>query len=179
MHCALPGFETETVRADDIILTPHDVARDVVERFAPTGKVLDPCKGDGAFLQFMPGAEWCEVREGRDFFGWRDPVDWIVSNPPYSTFKPWMLHSFTLAENVVYLVPLHKVFCGAKYLDAIMQYGGMPEVLVMGAGSRLGFPFGFVVGAIHFKRGYEGPTWIHRHNAPGHFRLEAQRRDVK
>ena len=22
MHCALPGFETETVRADDIILTP-------------------------------------------------------------------------------------------------------------------------------------------------------------
>ena len=163
---SLHSLVVPSVEPRDCVITPDWAAKAIVDHFKPTGRMLDPCRGGGAFWKHMPGADWCEAAEGKDFFGWTEPVDWIVSNPPYSTFKPWMLHSFTLAKNVVYLVPLHKVFCGAKYLDAIMQYGGMPEVLVMGAGSRLGFPFGFVVGAIHFKRGYDGPTWIHRHNIP-------------
>ena len=71
--------------------------------------MLDPCRGGGAFWRHMPGAEWCEAAEGRDFFAWTEPVDWIVSNPPYSTFKPWMLHSFTLAT-LVQLDPIYVAF---------------------------------------------------------------------
>jgi len=156
MHCALPGFETETVRADDIILTPLDVARDVVARFAPSGRVLDPCRGDGAFLQFMPGAEWCEVREGRDFFEWHDPVDWIVSNPPYSIFSEFIRHSFAIAENIVYLIPVNKAFNSDKMVREIWEWGGIETVYVVGPGGSLGFPIGFCIGAVHFRRGYRG-----------------------
>lgn len=60
---------------NDVVLTPDKIAHDVVEHFRPSGRILDPCKGDGAFLKYMPGAEWCEVREGRSFFEWYDPVD--------------------------------------------------------------------------------------------------------
>ena len=105
MNLALPGLETESVRGDDIILTPPDVARDVVKFFAPRGRVLDPCRGNGAFADEMPGCDWCEIRDGKDFFGWREPVDWIVSNPPYSIFSEFLRHSFVVAENIVYLIP--------------------------------------------------------------------------
>ncbi len=68
----------------DVVYTPDWCAQDMLDWFKPCGRVLDPCKGAGAFFDKMPaGAEWCEIREGRDFFEWREPMNWIVSNPPY------------------------------------------------------------------------------------------------
>ena len=64
-------------------MTPAWVAEDMVEYFSPNGLILEPCRGEGVFTNIMPTAEWCEVREGRDFFDWDKPVDWIISNPPY------------------------------------------------------------------------------------------------
>ena len=156
MNLALPGLEAESVRADDIILTPDDVARDVVNYFRPTGRVLDPCKGDGAFLKHMPGAEWCEIREGADFYNWRERVDWIVSNPPYSIFSDFLRHSFTVADNIVYLIPVNKVFNSDRMMREVWAWGGIPKVYVIGGGGALGFPIGFCIGAVHFQRGYTG-----------------------
>jgi hypothetical protein len=167
MNMALPGLEAESVRADDIILTPDDVARDVVAYFRPAGRVLDPCKGDGAFLKHMPGADWCEIREGRDFYAWRTPVDWIVSNPPYSIFSDFLRHSFTVADNIVYLIPVNKVFNSDRMMREVWAWGGIPKVLVIGGGGALGFPIGFAIGAVHFQRGYEGGIDV-RFRGPNH-----------
>jgi hypothetical protein len=53
----------------DVVYTPDWVARDMVEFFKPSGRILEPCKGDGVFLKYLPPhAEWCEIQEGRDFF---------------------------------------------------------------------------------------------------------------
>ena len=82
-------------REDDVVYTPADVAADVVTHFGPYGKILDPCRGGGVFTDLMPGCEWCEIRDGVDFFDWQEPVDWIVSNPPYSIFSKIMRHSMT------------------------------------------------------------------------------------
>jgi len=49
-------IELEPIQSD-VVYTPDDVARDVVSFFCPSGRVLDPCKGKGAFLQYMPDAE--------------------------------------------------------------------------------------------------------------------------
>lgn len=146
-------FDTPEYDAD-VVMTPEWCARDVVEHFQPTGRVLDPCKGDGAFLKYMPGADWCEIREGRDFYKWETPVDWIISNPPYNILREWMRHSMTLAENIVYLIPVTKVFNSFAAMQELYEWGGPVEVLVYGTGSRLGFPLGFAVGAVHFRRGY-------------------------
>ena len=160
MNLALPGMETESVRADDIIYTPDDVAADVVKYFRPRGRVLDPCKGGGAFLKYMPGAEWCEIREGSDFYNWREPVDWIVSNPPYSIFSDFLRHSFTVAENIVYLIPVNKIFNSDRMMREVWEWGGVPTILVIGGGGSLGFPIGFAIGAVHFKKGYIGGTHV-------------------
>lgn len=159
---ALPGMESESVRLDDIILTPRAIAREVVNRFKPSGRVLDPCKGNGAFADEMPGCEWCEIREGRDFYDWKEPVDWIVSNPPYSIFSPFLRHSMTVAENIVYLVPVNKCFNSYQMMRDVWTWGGIVEIWTIeyGRNPLLGFPIGFCVGAVHYRRGWRGETRV-------------------
>lgn len=141
----------------DIVFTPDDVAKDIVEFFSPAGKCLDPCRGDHAFYKYLPpGTDWCESREGRDFFEYRREVDWIISNPPYSIFSQWLDHSFCVAENIVYLIPINKPFNSYAILRRIEAYGGIKAIYVIGPGSQLNFPIGFAIGAVHFKRGYKG-----------------------
>lgn len=157
MQIIFPGMEATDSRATDIVLTPDAIAADVVRHFRPTGRMLDPCRGSGAFWNHMPGAEWCEAREGRDFFAWYEKVDWIVSNPPYSIFAEWMEHSLKIADNIVYLIPLAKVFSAEKRIRDIYAVGGIVETRLYGAGTALGFPFGWPCGAVHIRVGYKGP----------------------
>lgn len=155
-------MESESVRLDDIILTPRAIAREVVNHFNPSGRILDPCKGNGAFADEMPGCEWCEIREGRDFYDWKEPVDWIVSNPPYSIFSPFLRHSMTVAENIVYLVPVNKCFNSYQMMRDVWTWGGIVEIWTIeyGRNPLLGFPIGFCVGAVHYRRGWRGETRV-------------------
>ena len=52
---------------NDCLFTPPELAREIVAHFMPSGKVLEPCRGAGAFADAMAGCYWCEVTEGRDF----------------------------------------------------------------------------------------------------------------
>ena len=140
----------------DVVFTPEHIALAMVRHFQPAGKMLGPCKGDGAFFRRMPSAKYCELQEGRDFFDWNEPVDWIVSNPPYSIYLDWMRHSFEVAENIVYLVPLYKALHSSTLLAETFQWGGIVEIVHIGTGRDVGFDFGFAAGAVHYQRGYRG-----------------------
>ena len=146
--------------ANDVVMTPRVTAKWIIDHFAPEGAILEPCKGTGAFYdQFPEGqlTDWCEISEGKDFFDYKTKVDWIITNPPFSIFDRFLLHSFDIAENVVFFCPLNKVFKSMKIDGAIREYGGIKEVIHMGGGGRHGFPFGFPVGCIHYEKGYDGP----------------------
>ena len=141
----------------DVVYTPEWVARDMCGHFGPSGKTLDPCRGKGVFLRYLPyGVEWCEITEGRDFFAWTEHVDWVVGNPPYSLTRPWFRHSYKVAENLLYLVPLRNVFSGFGFLREIYDYGGIVGMRLYGTGGTIGFPMGNAVGAVHIRRGYTG-----------------------
>lgn len=58
-------FDSGTLEKD-VVYTPDWCARDMVEHFKPNGRVLEPSKGGGAFLQYLPGAEWCEIAYGAE-----------------------------------------------------------------------------------------------------------------
>ena len=156
MQKRFDGMPVTEANPADVVMTPRHIAEAIVRHFEPSGAMLDPCRGDGAFFDLMPGAAWCEVREGRDFFDCGLRVDWIVSNPPFSIFYEWMRHSMTIANDIVYLVPIGKVWNSAGFLDSLTQWGGVREILVIGTGRSIGFPLGFAVGAVHFQRGYKG-----------------------
>ena len=145
---------------NDVVFTPYNIARYIVEVFNPSGKCLDPCKGEGVFHQLLPkNSDWCEIVYGKNFYDYNKKVDWIVSNPPYSDFNRWLDHSFELADNVVYLCPIAKVFKSWGTLMVIKKYGGIRKIIFF-KGSDCGFPFGFPVGAFHFKRNWKGSVEI-------------------
>jgi hypothetical protein len=145
----------------DIVYTPEAISKGIIDYLQPSGLCLDPCKGDGAFLKYMPeGSEYCEIREGSDFFKYNKKVNWIIGNPPYSIFKDFLEHSFNLADNVSFLVPTNKVFQRQVIMNMINQWGGVKSVIVYGSGTLIGFPFGFSVGNFHFEKNYKGPSVI-------------------
>ena len=141
---------------NDVVFTPDHIAEKIVKMFNPKGKILEPCKGEGAFLRYLPKETlWCEITEDKDFFDFKDKVDWIVTNPPYSNFNEFLAHSFKLADNVVFLVPIAKVLKSWGTIMTIKKYGGIKKIWFIPA-NRCGFPFGFPCGAFHFKRDYKG-----------------------
>ncbi len=141
----------------DIVYTPDAVARGIIEWLNPSGLCLDPCFGDGAFHRHLPeGADWCELRRGRNFFDYEKKVDWIIGNPPYSIFEEWLQHSFEIADDVAYILPTNKVFQRQIIMKMINDYGGIKGMIVYGSGSMVGFPFGFSVGTFHFSKGHKG-----------------------
>lgn len=153
MHIAL--------NENDVVYTPDSVARDVVDFCKPSGKILEPCCGEGAFLKYLPpDTEWCEIEKGRDFFANHNHYDWIIGNPPYSIFVDFLAHSFALADNVAYLVPTNKIFQSFSVMNQIDPYGGIKAMLIYGGGNGIGMPFGFSVGVFHFQRGYKGGAFI-------------------
>lgn len=146
----------------DKVYTPSAIAKLIISKFNPTGKVLDPFKGKGAFYDNYPSdieKDWCEIDEGRDFFEYTDHVDWIITNPPYSIYDEVMEHSMEIADNIVYLVPLSKVVSSLGRIKKIFEFGGVPYLYIIGA-SRCGFPFGFPACAIYIQKGYTGDTKI-------------------
>lgn len=142
----------------DRVMTPAWVAADMVAYFKPSGRVLEPFKGAGIFLSYLPSASWREIDEGRDFFDWRTPVDWIVTNPPYSKTRPCFRHAATIAREIVFLVPLRNVFSGYGFVREIRAFGGIRAIRLYGTGGNCGFPMGNAIGAMQFSASYAGPT---------------------
>lgn len=142
----------------DVIFTPDWAAADMVRHFAPSGVILEPCRGGGAFMRFLPpDALWCEISEGVDFFDWNTPVDWIITNPPYTKIRQFLKHSIRVSANVVFLVPAWRIFCGYGSVREPAGWGGMAEIRWYGTGGGLGFPMGNAIAAIHWRRGHYGP----------------------
>lgn len=155
----LDGEKAEIENPNDVVFTPDNIAKQIIQVFKPNGSVLEPAKGKGAFLKYLPGADWCEIKEGRDFFQYHKHVNWIITNPPYSTFNQFLKHSFELADNVVFLVPVAKVLKSWEIINTIREYGGIKAIWLIPA-NKCGFFFGFPAAAVYFKKGWKGSTDI-------------------
>lgn len=139
--------------SNDDVQTPPELARLVVEHFKPKGKILEPCKGNGNFLACMPGAAWCEIKLGKDFFAWDKKVDWIVTNPPWSQIRNFLQHAMAKADNVVFLVTVNHLWTKARIRDIHGWGFGIKEILLVDMPKS--FPqSGFQLGAIHIARNW-------------------------
>jgi hypothetical protein len=143
----------------DIVYTPDWVARDMVSFFKPSGRILEPSAGDGAILKYLPGADWCEIEQGRDFFACQEQYDWIVGNPPFVQKLEWMRRSMMLADNIVYILPCNSLFNSSAMMLDVKEWGGIVHMRYYGPGGLLNFPFGYPCGALHFQHNYTGPMY--------------------
>lgn len=127
----------------------------MIQFFPLEGKILDPCRGSGQFSNKIKNCEWCEISEGKDFFDYTNKVDYIISNPPYSILNKFTRHALTLSDNVIWLVPVWKIFQAYGLIKTINQYGGIKHIRWYGTGAKLKFPMGNAIGAVHIRKNYK------------------------
>ncbi|RWR16497.1 helix-turn-helix domain-containing protein [Sinirhodobacter populi] len=150
----------------DLVMTPPDLAAAIIAHFAPrmAGRVLDPAKGQGAFHDRFPAClerHWCEIGEGRDFLDWRQPVDWVMTNPPWSRLRVFSLHAMKIAPNIVWLAPLTNLTTRARLRHLEENGFGIAELV------RIDTPkdwpqSGFQLVAAWLQKGHAGPWAISR-----------------
>lgn len=156
----------------DLVMTPEPLARSIIEHFNPTGKILDPCRGAGAFYNNFPQREklaWMEIVDGRDFLdglivheGHVVTFDWIITNPPYSLFKPFLIRAMETANNVVFLAFINHFTTKARM--RLMKEEGFGFVDIFSVPTPKEWPqSGFQLAAVHIQRGYKGKcefSWL-------------------
>ena len=122
--------DTHNYVSDDVVYTPRSLAKRIIDHFDPQGFVLDPCKGDSAFYDqiAVPTKDWCENILGRDFFTYLGKVDWVVSNPPYSLFRRFLIHSMEIADNIVFLITVNHCWTRARVRDLREGGFGIKEI---------------------------------------------------
>lgn len=102
---------------------------------------------------------WSEIKRQRDFFAWHTRVDWIVTNPPWSQFRPFLQHALTLADHIVYLVTINHLWTKARLRDLMVARFGVREIVLVDTPTNFP-PLGFQLGAIYLQRSYLGPILL-------------------
>lgn len=147
------------VHKNDVVYTPDDLALKIVNHFRPTGSILEPCKGGGAFLRAMPTAEYCEIAEGIDFFDCQVKYDWIITNPPWSIFRAFLRKACETADNVVFLVPVVHYFGKARLRELKETGHALKEIVILNTPKN--FPqMGFALGCVYTQKNYRGACEI-------------------
>lgn len=153
------GRSLSSKNGNDCVQTPIYLCKQIVNHFKPVGKILEPCKGDGNFLQVIPQADWYEIKEGKDFLDASGHWDWVVTNPPYSKYRDFMNKSMEVADNIVFLQLINATFYKARLRDMQSNGFGIKEIWCIDTPKE--FPqFGFQMGCVHYKRNWRGETYI-------------------
>lgn len=148
---------------NDDVMTPLILAEAIVDYFHPVGRILEPCAGDGSFLKFMPDADWCEIKSGRDFleFEPNEIYNWIITNPPYSKYRDFLNKSMDVSDNIVFLQLVNATWYKARLRDLNNHGFGIKEILIFDTPKE--FPqFGFQMGCVHYQRDYCGDIRFNR-----------------
>jgi hypothetical protein len=140
------------------IYTPDDLAKLIVQHFRPSGKICEPCRGDGAFVRAMPGCDWYEKADGKDFMLAEGKWDWIVTNPPWNDVRIFLRKSMTHADNIVFLCWASAWWTKARQRE-IRECGfGMVEMCFVPTPPAPWPQSGFLLAAVWLRRGWTGST---------------------
>lgn len=143
--------------SSDLVMTPISLTKVIVEHFKPKGKILEPCCGTGNFLKILPkNTEWCEINKGKDFFEYNKKINWIISNPPWSKFKDFLIHSMQLADNIVFLITINHLWTKARLRAMKTANFGIKEIAMIPEKVKDFRQTGFRCAAIHLQRNYKG-----------------------
>lgn len=109
--------------------------------------------------------EWCEIDRGRDFFQWRQPVDWIITNPPWSQFRPFLEHSLSLADHVAFMATVNHWWTKRRCRMISKAAFGYERLLLFEPPMEFR-PTGFQLGMMLISRSYKGPLAIEHVETP-------------
>lgn len=169
-------------RASDFYETPYSMTRQFldVEHFDKSKTFLEPACGDNAIVKVLrerfSNVHAHDLKYGQDFLGYDGKVDYIITNPPFSLAKEFILKAKEVSDKFSMLLPLSYLH-GKERHDLIYMSDGfrLKTVYVFTRYPMLGDPLredgkyrtGMMVYAwFVWEREYNGfPTlkWIDNH----------------
>ena len=83
---------------NDEFYTPELLSHYLVGQVETRGgdTVLDAAYGGGSFYKNYP--RYIVKKQTKDFYSWKENVDWIITNPPYSDLEKWLEHSCVVCK---------------------------------------------------------------------------------
>ena len=151
----LPGNTGEQA-----IYTPDELAALIVSHFKPSGRICEPCKGGGSFVRAMPGCDWYEIAEGKNFLTAQGRWDWIVTNPPWELVAEFLAKSMQCSDNIVMLCWLTALYTKARQRMIREAGWGMVEMLYVPTPPAPWPQSGFQLAAMWLRRGWTGGVQI-------------------
>lgn len=152
-----------TYKSNDVVMTPPALARALVAELAPSGVLLEPCAGAGAFVEALRGygrVMTCEATGGEmGFSWWTERVDWVVTNPPWSQFRAMLHHALDVSDHVAFLVTVNHWWTKRRVSDVREHGFGYRDLLLCRWPSEW-HATGFQLGMMHIERGHRGPLAI-------------------
>lgn len=155
---------------NDDVQTPFPLALELAHHwshFLLNKSVLEPCRWSerGNFWTALnqikiENLDWCEVKEGRNFFDYDKNVDFIITNPPWSLLNRrknkicFLEKSLQISNNVIFLATLNHLNGKKSSHTLIKKYGFHIQEIVYLDTPPIPWPAsGFQLGCVYFKKG--------------------------
>lgn len=117
----------------DLYETPKGVVDDLFDLIPvrPTWRYLEPCRASGRIYDRLPeGSLWAEIREGVDYLNTEyQPVDCVITNPPFSLAKEFIEKSLKEARVVIMLLRIN--FLESKKRRALWEEFPVDHLVVL------------------------------------------------
>jgi hypothetical protein len=155
-------------KSNDCVMTPDWLSDQIVKHFCPTGRVLEPCSGDGSFVRALSRApmvksvDEMEITRGQDFLSVEiGHYDWIVTNPPWSRIREFLPRCMEVSDNVVLLLTINHLWTKSR-IRMIEEAGfSIQEIILIDTPKE--FPqSGFQLGAVWLRKGSHGDIHLSR-----------------
>lgn len=109
--------------SNDFYPTPPEATIMLLEKERFEGLIWEPACGDGAISKLLPDTTISTDlyyrgygESGVDFLGTHKKVDHVITNPPYSLAKEFVLHGLECAESKVAML------CKLNFLESVNRH---------------------------------------------------------
>lgn len=105
----------------DFYQTPYSITRRLLEVEKFSGRILEPACGAGAITAILKEAGYEDITaydlllDGKDFLTETRKFDAIITNPPFSLAKEFILKACEVATRFAFLLPLNYLQGQARY----------------------------------------------------------------
>lgn len=119
----------------DFYQTPYSITRRLLEVEKFEGRILEPACGAGAITAILKEAGYKDVTaydyllDGKDFLAETRKFDAIITNPPFSLAKEFILKACEVAPRFAFLLPLNYLH-GKERLDEIYSREILEKIYV-------------------------------------------------
>jgi hypothetical protein len=103
----------------------------------------------------------CEIEKGIDFLQWTQHVDRIVTNPSWSQFRAFLVHSLKVADRVALVTTINHLWTRHRRA-AILRAGFRLERIIEFDPPHEWQSTGFQLGMVLLTRGYQGGCAVER-----------------